>query len=71
MGVWYYMPASPPNISFDPITKENLDDYRCDSCIKRGCSCNVDPISGIEDTDEQGRFYPCCEYSYDEKGFDK
>jgi hypothetical protein len=34
------------------------------------------PVKWLDDhtwtsVDEQGREYPCCEYDYDEKGFDK
>lgn len=55
MAVWCYMPST--------------GDY-CDDCVRRGCSCNIDPDTGIEDADEQGRFLPCCEYNYAEGGFE-
>lgn len=55
--IWYYMPGK--NIA-------------CDECVPRGCSCNTEPIDGNpdnldplnweEETDEQGRKYPCCEW---------
>lgn len=36
----------------------------CEDCVSRGCSCNIDPNTGVEDTDELGRFFPCCEYMW-------
>jgi hypothetical protein len=45
--------------------------YYCDNHVPRGCSCNVDPDSNIEDTDEQGRLMPCCEYDYSATGFER
>lgn len=60
LAVWYYMPMS-----------DNHDIYFCDYHVKRGCSCNIDYITGKEDVDERGRLYPCCEYGYDETGFDE
>lgn len=38
--------------------------YYCDEHVPRGCSCNIDPDTDIEDVDEQGRLLPCCEYGY-------
>ena len=64
MAVWYYVPSS---------TGGNRG--YCDSCVSRGCSCNlVIDESGVE-TEEQvrddtGRLLPCCEYDYDADGFD-
>lgn len=55
-AVWLYMPG-----------KEHY--CYCDIHIKRGCSCNIDPDSGVEDTDQFGRLMPCCEYTYNEDGF--
>ena len=46
-AIWSYMPSS--------------DNY-CDKCVPRGCSCRKDE-EGNEKLDEQGRSYPCCEYS--------
>ena len=57
LAVWWYM----PNTTY-PVY--------CDDCVKRGCSCNVDPDTGIEDMDEQGRLLPCCEWGYAEEGID-
>lgn len=42
----------------------------CDNCVHRGCSCNIDPETGVESVDEKGRLYPCCEYDYNKNGFD-
>lgn len=56
IAVWQYMPG-----------KDNMK--YCDEHITRGCSCNV-LEDGTMNTDEQGREYPCCEYDYNEKGFD-
>jgi hypothetical protein len=58
MAVWFYQPMS-----------DSLNRYFCDECIKRGCSCNINPDTGQEDLDELGRCYPCCEYDYDDRGF--
>lgn len=45
----------------------------CDKCVPRGCSCNREPVDGNMDNldksnwkevvDEQGRLYPCCEWT--------
>jgi hypothetical protein len=61
IAIWRYQP-----------TNEIKEDHRyfCDDHIKRGCSCNIDPENGIEDTDNLGRLFPCCEYLYDDRGFD-
>ena len=60
MAVWFYMPKS--------------GSY-CDYCVPRGCSCNWYPVSEdsdelVEEKDEYGRSYPCCEYLYEATGFD-
>lgn len=44
---WTYMPSE--------------GDY-CNACVPRGCSCNVDPDTGVEDTDLTGRLLPCVEF---------
>lgn len=44
--------------------------FYCDDCVPRGCSCNIDPDTGLEDKDNDGRYYPCCEYLYNDNGFD-
>lgn len=54
-AVWWYMPSC-------------HDMYYCDDHVSRGCSCNVDPTTGVEDTDEQGRLLPCCEFGYSPGG---
>jgi hypothetical protein len=43
--------------------------YYCDDCVPRGCSCNVNPETKMEETDELGRFLPCCEYDYSHNGW--
>jgi hypothetical protein len=53
--------------------QEGLDEHNrfwCDDCIPRGCSCNINPNTGIEDTDGQERLLPCCEYWYNDQGFE-
>lgn len=61
-AVWYYAPWT--------SMKVEEDNYYCEKHVRRGCSCNVDPDTGIEDQDSQGRLLPCCEYDYDVNGFD-
>lgn len=58
---WAYMPGT---------------GYYCDICVPRGCSCNWYPVEEnsenlVEEQDEYGRSYPCCEYLFDVTGFDK
>ena len=60
LAVWMYMPHT---------YSTPRDIYFCDDCVPRGCFCNVDPNTGEEDKDPLGRFYPCCEYMYDDRGF--
>lgn len=60
LAVWLYMPKG---------------GYYCDGCVPRGCSCNWYPVDAdsdelIEEKDEYGRSYPCCEYFYDSSGYD-
>lgn len=57
VAVWLYMPRD--NFQY------------CDVHVKRGCSCNINPDTGVEDVDDQGRYFPCCEYHYNENGFDE
>lgn len=57
-AVWLYLPGK-------------TGGAYCDEHVPRGCSCNIDPNTGIEDTDEKGRLFPCCEYLYDNRGFDE
>ncbi len=52
-AVWLYMPAT-----------ERKEVNYCDEHVPRGCSCNIDPETSIEDTDEQGRLLPCVEYDF-------
>ena len=56
-AVWCYMPG-----------KGGADDYYCASHVNRGCSCNE--YGGKKYFDSNGMDLPCCEYGYDEKGFD-
>lgn len=51
-AVWHYEPSG-----------ERDDRDFCDEHVSRGCSCNVDPNTGVEDVDEKGRLLPCVEYS--------
>jgi hypothetical protein len=49
------------------------DQYACDSCVPRGCSCNRIQYTGddpTEHTDERGRLLPCCEWDYEPHGHD-
>jgi len=62
LAIWMYLPSS---------SCEREDKFYCDECVPRGCSCNIDPVTLIEDTDDLGRFYPCCEYLWDDRGFEK
>jgi len=57
-AVWRYQPSD--------ITPRP---YYCDACIKRGCSCNVNSKTGMQNVDKNGRLFPCCEYSYNKLGF--
>lgn len=63
LAVWYYMPHFQ--------NKAEEENYFCDNCISRGCSCNL--IIGSdseEELDERGRQLPCIEYDYSETGYD-
>ncbi len=62
LAIWMYAPSSD--------TRKEKDRYYCDDHISRGCDCQIDPNTGIEDTDDMGRKYPCCEYLFDDRGFD-
>ena len=63
IAVWMYAPSSESRVE--------KDRYYCDVHIDRsGCSCNIDPNTGVEDMDDFGRPFPCCEYLYDDRGFD-
>ncbi len=60
---WLYMP------SYSGVQK---NDYYCEDCVPRGCSCNMEPVDGDADNtnpdnwaqvlDDKGRPFPCCEY---------
>lgn len=49
--------------------------YFCEDHVPRGCSCNIlssdDSEDIVELRDDRGRLLPCCEYDYDEDGFEK
>jgi hypothetical protein len=71
---WLYAPAT-----------DGFDDFYCDNCVPRGCSCNEELNEGIafdskeaEDPqnyhhklDERGRKYPCVEYWFVDNEFEK
>jgi hypothetical protein len=67
IAIWLYMPGK-------------IDNAYCDLHVPRGCTCNdypidddydnLNPENWKEEIDEQGRRSPCCEYMYDEEGFD-
>lgn len=84
---WVYMPGF----------SSGDNDYFCEDCVPRGCSCNHELFPGVEihdnidigqlppengkykiieenkywcHVDEQGREYPCVEFSFDEDGYD-
>lgn len=64
---WLYMPGH----------NQDSNDFYCDDCVPRGCSCNIEPRDGdidnsdpdnwYEPVDEQGRRFPCCEFFYLDK----
>ncbi|MCK9543720.1 MAG: hypothetical protein M0R03_17000 [Novosphingobium sp.] len=68
LATWCYMPN-------DSVG------YKCDDCVPRGCTCNQYPIDDdydnlnldnwIAQLDDEGRLLPCCEWWYDEEGWDK
>lgn len=45
------------------------EDFFCDDCVSRGCSCNYDEETGEVEKDDQGRELPCVNYIYSEEGF--
>ena len=65
IATWLYMPS---------YSGPQHNDFYCDECVPRGCSCNLECKDGNCDNqatdnwyqpiDEQGRKYPCCEYFY-------
>lgn len=104
VATWFYAPGG---------GSDEGQNYFCDNCVPRGCSCNwtyadknaygPEPLKedlmpeGVEgkdwkwvvragdenmeeitlesrvwtNIDEQGREYPCCEFWYEEEGWDK
>lgn len=63
IAVWFYMPGRTDG--------DIKNDFLCNDHIHRGCSCNIDPNTLVEDTDDKGRLLPCCEYDYDEEGYEE
>jgi hypothetical protein len=57
-ATWYYMPSG-----------TEKDWGMCNEHIQRGCSCQLDENNQMS-KDEQGRELPCCEFNYNENGFD-
>ena len=62
MAVWFYMPSD--------TSRTEAECYYCNEHILRGCSCNYNYQTEQEDTDEEGRLYPCCEYCFNDEGFE-
>lgn len=62
LAIWRSAPSS--------HAVQQKDRYFCDDHVSRGCSCNIHPDTMEEDRDELGRLYPCCDYLWDDKGFD-
>lgn len=76
IATWMYMPSG---------ELSEKDSYKCDNCVPRGCSCcwvpkdDIDVFDDIamsnpenyyEELDNQGRKLPCCEWWYDEEGWE-
>ena len=57
IAVYYYLPR-------------NEDEYYCEDCISRGCSCQCDFDTDEYLLDDLGRKLPCVEYDYSEFGYD-
>lgn len=63
-----------------PSCSDDFEDMLCDDCVPRGCSCNEEPLDGnyestdpnnwVEVLDKDGRKFPCCEWFYDESGYE-
>jgi len=64
-AVWLYMPDT---------DEKGGNDYYCDDCVPRGCSCNLEPKDNnyenqspdnwYQPLDDKGREFPCCEFFY-------
>lgn len=65
-AVWYYMPDD----RHDEPGYNRASKYYCETHVSRGCSCNMND-DGTQPVDDNGREYPCCEYDYDENGYDE
>ena len=59
IAVWMYMPSD----------GGDRDHFYCDNCVRRGCSCMTNE-DGSDILDDKNRQLPCCEYDYNEKGYD-
>lgn len=59
LAVWMYMPSD-----------RDGEYLYCEEHVpSRGCDCNIKE-DGSQSTDSEGRKFPCCEYDYNEKGFE-
>lgn len=64
VAVWMYAPGH----------GEDFNDFYCEKCVPRGCSCQLEPVDGDYDNlnsdnwvnavDELGRLLPCVEFFY-------
>ena len=57
-ATWEYQPSD-----------DYKDHYFCEDCVPRGCSCNIDPDTNEQYTDDQGRLLPCCEFADSPNGW--
>jgi hypothetical protein len=61
LAVWQYA----------PYTNYAREIFFCEDHVPtRGCSCTIDSMTGQLDVDELGRELPCCEYLWDENGYE-
>lgn len=82
MAVWDYMPgfSSGSNSYFCDDCVTSVDEEPCECEIKPFSWQKPEGVEGVNwkrygknqwyYIDEKGRPYPCCEYDYDENGFD-
>lgn len=59
-ATWHYSPSCN---NWKPEERE-----RCDECVPRGCSCQIDSDTRLPERDEKGRELPCCEWNFYPKG---
>ena len=50
-------------------TNYPANNYYCEDHVSRGCSCNMEE-DGTQPLDDKGREYPCCEYDYNQDGYE-